>query len=198
GRRSASSPAPATRTAARPARSSATRPYRRGSRCSVTAGRFRAWRRCRCRLFRCGRECRALPGIAARASRSRAPRTQAPGARGSRAAAPATPPTSDLHRPRCLRACSCCSSIQRAQLPQHVEYRVHEGDDDVYRTNSLKQRLRKGENVLGCWSFLGNPQLVEILSLAGFDFLLLDQEHGLGDTTSLATQLLAMSATPAV
>jgi len=68
----------------------------------------------------------------------------------------------------------------------------------VYRINSLKQRLRKGENVLGCWSFLGNPQVVEILSLAGFDFLLLDQEHGLGDTTSLATQLLAMSATPAV
>jgi len=68
----------------------------------------------------------------------------------------------------------------------------------VYRPNSLKQRLRKGENVLGCWSFLGNPQVVEILSLAGFDYLLLDQEHGLGDPTSLATQLLAMSTTPTV
>ena len=45
----------------------------------------------------------------------------------------------------------------------------------MYRPNSLKQRLRKGENVLGCWSFLGNPQVVEILSLAGFDYLLLDQ-----------------------
>ena len=68
----------------------------------------------------------------------------------------------------------------------------------MYRPNSLKQRLRKGENVLGCWSFLGNPQVVEILSLAGFDYLLLDQEHGLGDPTSLATLLLAMSATPTV
>ena len=68
----------------------------------------------------------------------------------------------------------------------------------MYRPNSLKERLRKGENVLGCWSFLGNPQVVEILSLAGFDYLLLDQEHGLGDPTSLATQLVALSATPTV
>lgn len=66
----------------------------------------------------------------------------------------------------------------------------------MYRTNSLKQRLGNGEKVLGCWSFLGNPQVVEILSLAGFDFLLLDQEHGLGDPTVLATQLQAMAATP--
>ena len=48
----------------------------------------------------------------------------------------------------------------------------------MYRPNSLKQRLRKGDNVLGCWSFLGNPQVVELLSLAGFDYILLDQEHG--------------------
>ena len=45
---------------------------------------------------------------------------------------------------------------------------------------------------------LGHPQVVEILSLAGFDYLVLDQEHGLGDATSLAAQLHAMSATPTV
>jgi len=68
----------------------------------------------------------------------------------------------------------------------------------VYRPNVLKERLRKGDNVLGCWSMLGNPAVVEILSLAGFDYLVLDQEHGLGDATSLASQLHAMSATPTV
>jgi 4-hydroxy-2-oxoheptanedioate aldolase len=68
----------------------------------------------------------------------------------------------------------------------------------VYRPNNLKQRLRKGDNVLGCWSFLGNPQVVELLSLAGFDYILLDQEHGVGDPSSLAAQLHAMSAMPAV
>lgn len=68
----------------------------------------------------------------------------------------------------------------------------------MYRPNVLKQRLQRGENVLGCWTMIGNPQVVEILSLAGFDYLVLDQEHGLGDVTSLAAQLHAMSATPTV
>ena len=45
---------------------------------------------------------------------------------------------------------------------------------------------------------LGSPQVAEILGLAGFDYVVLDQEHGLGDATSLAAQLHAMSATPAV
>src|SRR4029079_5254995 len=66
------------------------------------------------------------------------------------------------------------------------------------RPNILKQRLRNGERVLGCWSMLGHPQVTEILSLAGFDFLVLAEDHGLGDATSLAAQLHAMSATPTV
>ena len=52
-------------------------------------------------------------------------------------------------------------------------------EESVYRKNTLKQRLIDGENVLGCWTMLGHPQVVEILSLAGFDYLVLDQEHGL-------------------
>lgn len=68
----------------------------------------------------------------------------------------------------------------------------------MYRPNVLKERLRKGEKVLGCWTMLGHPQVVEILSLAGFDYLVLDQEHGLGDATTLAAQLHAMQATPCV
>ena len=65
----------------------------------------------------------------------------------------------------------------------------------MYRPNTLKQRLRNGEKVLGCWTMLGSAQVAEILSLAGFDYLVLDLEHGLGDTTSLSAQLHAMSAT---
>ena len=71
-------------------------------------------------------------------------------------------------------------------------------EESVYRKNTLKQRLIDGENVLGCWTMLGHPQVVEILSLAGFDYLVLDQEHGLGDPGTLAAQLHAMSATPTV
>ena len=68
----------------------------------------------------------------------------------------------------------------------------------VYRKNTLKQRLIAGEKVLGCWTMLGHPQVVEILSLAGFDYLVLDQEHGYGDPSTLAARLHAMSATPTV
>jgi 4-hydroxy-2-oxoheptanedioate aldolase len=68
----------------------------------------------------------------------------------------------------------------------------------VYRQNVLKQRLLNGENVLGCWTMLGSAQAVEVLSLAGYDYLVLDQEHGLGDIGTLGAQLQAMSATPTV
>ena len=68
----------------------------------------------------------------------------------------------------------------------------------MYRVNGLKRRLQNGEQVLGCWSMLGHPLVAELLSLAGFDFLVLDQEHGYGDASSLAAQLHAMSATPTV
>lgn len=68
----------------------------------------------------------------------------------------------------------------------------------MYRANTLKQRLRNGENVLGCWSMLGHPPVIELLGLAGFDFVVIDHEHGLGDPSSLPMQLQALSATPAV
>lgn len=68
----------------------------------------------------------------------------------------------------------------------------------MYRQNVLKQRLRNGENVLGCWTMLGSPEVVEILSLAGYDYLVIDQEHGVGDTGTLSAQLQAMSATATV
>lgn len=67
----------------------------------------------------------------------------------------------------------------------------------MYRQNALKQRLKNGENVFGCWSMLGSPHVVEVLGLSGFDFVIIDQEHGLGDAMSLSQQLHAMSAAAA-
>jgi 4-hydroxy-2-oxoheptanedioate aldolase len=67
----------------------------------------------------------------------------------------------------------------------------------MYRPNAAKARLRAGGKVLGCWSALGSPSVVELLGFAGFDYILLDQEHGLGEPSTLITQLQAMSATPA-
>lgn len=42
----------------------------------------------------------------------------------------------------------------------------------------LRQRLRQGEFVLGTFLEIPSPALVEILGLAGFDFVIIDREHG--------------------
>ena len=48
----------------------------------------------------------------------------------------------------------------------------------MFRPNALKARLRAGKRALGCWTVLGAPAVIELLALCGFDYLLLDQEHG--------------------
>lgn len=48
----------------------------------------------------------------------------------------------------------------------------------MVRTNSVKEKLARGEKVFGCFDPLSSPEVVEIIALAGFDFVLLDNEHG--------------------
>jgi 4-hydroxy-2-oxoheptanedioate aldolase len=57
--------------------------------------------------------------------------------------------------------------------------------------NVLKQRLDRGDNLFGCWIETGSPVIVEILGLQGFDFLVLDLEHGQGDLKDLVDMLRA-------
>lgn len=47
--------------------------------------------------------------------------------------------------------------------------------------NPLKRRLLAGEVLFGAWIGGGDPTNAEVLALQGFDFLILDLEHGLGD-----------------
>lgn len=68
----------------------------------------------------------------------------------------------------------------------------------MYRPNTLKQRLARGENVYGSWSVLGSPFATQVICQAGFDFIILDHEHGVGDHMSLGLQLLALEATATV
>jgi len=65
----------------------------------------------------------------------------------------------------------------------------------MFRPNQMKRKLRAGQNVLGCWTTLGSPQIAELLAMTGFDFLVFDQEHGLGDSSSLVSQLQAIAPT---
>ena len=59
---------------------------------------------------------------------------------------------------------------------------------------SLKERLAKGEPVFGCAVSIGHPALVEISGHAGFDFVLLDFEHGSLDVSQAEAITVAARA----
>lgn len=51
--------------------------------------------------------------------------------------------------------------------------------------NPLKEKLNEGKAVLGVWSIIPSPMLIEALAISGLDFLILDMEHGLHDVSLL-------------
>ncbi|WP_128545479.1 HpcH/HpaI aldolase family protein [Larkinella soli] len=61
---------------------------------------------------------------------------------------------------------------------------------------NLKQRLQRGEAVNGCWLNLGSSLTAEIVGLAGFDWVLIDLEHGAGGERDVLAQLQALEHTP--
>ena len=48
----------------------------------------------------------------------------------------------------------------------------------MHNGESLRSALDQGKSVLGTWSLLSDPAAVEILAVAGFDFVIIDMEHG--------------------
>jgi 4-hydroxy-2-oxoheptanedioate aldolase len=61
----------------------------------------------------------------------------------------------------------------------------------------LKKRLKQGDTLIGCWLNLGSALTAEIVGLAGFDWVLIDLEHGAGSEANLLHQLQALEHTPA-
>ena len=62
-------------------------------------------------------------------------------------------------------------------------------------TNSLKQRLRDGDEPLyGLWLSLGSESAAEALAHAGYDWLCIDMEHAPNDSRDVASQLRAIAA----
>jgi 4-hydroxy-2-oxoheptanedioate aldolase len=70
----------------------------------------------------------------------------------------------------------------------------------VFKDNILKKRLAAGENLSGAWIETGSATNVEVLGHLGFDYLLIDLEHGQGDVNDLVAMLRAaqVTGTPAV
>jgi len=64
----------------------------------------------------------------------------------------------------------------------------------------LPALLQRGEVALGSWVTIGNPEVAEMLSLLGFDWLLFDMEHAPLDWQLLEHMLMAVrgDATPLV
>lgn len=52
-----------------------------------------------------------------------------------------------------------------------------------------------GGKALGCWLFSGNSINAEVIGLAGYDFIIIDHEHGPGDFLGAIAQFQALSAT---
>jgi len=60
---------------------------------------------------------------------------------------------------------------------------------------NLKSRIKNGEAVNGCWLNLGNALTAEIVGTAGFDWALIDLEHGAGSEHDVIAQLQAIKNT---
>ena len=63
--------------------------------------------------------------------------------------------------------------------------------------NSIRQRVLNGELMAGTFINLGSSLTVEMAGNSGFDWILIDVEHGAGDHQNLVHQLQAASSTPA-
>jgi len=61
----------------------------------------------------------------------------------------------------------------------------------------IKKRIKDGETLAGCWLNLGSSVTAEIVGLSGYDWVLIDLEHGAGEQTDLLHQLQALEHTPA-
>ena len=64
--------------------------------------------------------------------------------------------------------------------------------------NPVKEKLQKGQKTAGAWLEIGSPIVAEILSLCGFDWLLIDMEHGAGDYMTMLGQLQVMNGSGVV
>ena len=71
-------------------------------------------------------------------------------------------------------------------------------DSSMSTVNPIKAKLASGQAVLGVWSIIPSPVVVEIFALGGIDFAILDMEHGIFDVAALDSCVRACEAAGAV
>ncbi|HLW27044.1 MAG TPA: aldolase/citrate lyase family protein [Kiloniellales bacterium] len=62
----------------------------------------------------------------------------------------------------------------------------------------LKLRMKAGQGALGVWLELGSPTVAELLAEVGYDFAILDMEHGPHSVGECVSMMQAMRGTPCV
>jgi 4-hydroxy-2-oxoheptanedioate aldolase len=68
----------------------------------------------------------------------------------------------------------------------------------MWRPNGVKARLKAGKAVYGLFHGFASPLVAELLGLVGYDFVLIDGEHGPGDVMTHLSQIQAVQSTPAM
>ena len=72
------------------------------------------------------------------------------------------------------------------------------GWGSLKRVAAFKRKLKAGKPVLGAWLSLTDPVAAELMARIGFDYLLIDTEHGAWDLIALQTTLMAFNGTDTV
>jgi 2-keto-3-deoxy-L-rhamnonate aldolase RhmA len=65
-------------------------------------------------------------------------------------------------------------------------------------TAQVKEKLRAGQVSLGSWLNLDSPAAAELMARAGFDWLIIEGEHGAASLGTVQLMLQAMNGTPTV
>lgn len=63
--------------------------------------------------------------------------------------------------------------------------------------NAFRKGLRERRRMIGVWAMSGSPVAAEALGCAGYDFIVLDMEHGPNDVPRTLALLQAVAGTPA-
>ncbi len=66
------------------------------------------------------------------------------------------------------------------------------------RSLHLKQRLARGETTFGAWLSVSNPNIAEIMAGTGYDWVLIDAEHGPFGLEGLQVALMAFKGSSSV
>jgi 4-hydroxy-2-oxoheptanedioate aldolase len=75
---------------------------------------------------------------------------------------------------------------------------MQDTDRPRYPGRILRDRILGGETLFGVWAGLGSPASAELLGKAGFDWIVVDLEHGAATESELLSHLTAIEVTGTV